>query len=83
MYLETLNLTDANLLSSSTIGNNFVNVTLTNGSANVAGLTGMSNSNIGQYISPITGFNIGSFITSVTNTSLVTLSSTYTGSTTR
>jgi len=79
MYLETLNLTDANLFITTTVGNTYLNAVLTNGSANIANLSAMSNSNIGQYLSPITGFTQGTFVTSVTNSSLVTVSSTYTG----
>jgi hypothetical protein len=81
-YFEVSNLADSSLLSSATIGSAYTNVTLTNGSATISGLTGLNNTYLGDYISNIAGFPIGTFVVSITNATTAVLSAPYTGVTT-
>lgn len=81
-YFEVSNLADSSLLSSTTIGSAYTNVTLTNGSATISGLSGLNSTYLGDYINSIAGFPIGTFIVSITNATTAVLSAPYTGVTT-
>jgi len=81
-YFEVSNLADSSLLSSTTIGSAYTNVTLTNGSATISGLSGLNSTYLGDYINSTAGFPIGTFIVSITNATTAVLSAPYTGVTT-
>ena len=82
-FFEVFSLKDAGGLYSGSIGTSYTNVTLTNGSTTVSGLSGMSSSNIGQNIlSTTVGIQSGAIIQSVTNATTVVISLPYIGVTT-